>query len=146
MKGWKIAAAVGALALSVGGVSLAAPGAAKGATKPGAAKSSLAQGQEVAAKKAEALMTQLKMTEDQKKRARKVIANTQTQIKKIDAEGGTDQQKQQKAMPVLQKLREEMAKILTPEQNKQLAAMQVKPPAGHVHQKPGSAPLIPRPN
>ena len=138
MKGWRIAAAAGMLALSVGGASLAASG-----TKPaGGTDPAKAARVKQAEQRAETIMTQLKMTEDQKKRARKLFASTKAQIAKIDAAGGTDQQKQQKATPIVEKLRTDMAKILTPAQQKQLEAMEAQR-ANRAPGAPGAPPLPP---
>ena len=124
MKGWRIAAAAGILALSVSGASLAAPGAKPAGGTDAALRAS--QMKKQATQQFEAGMTQLKMTEEQKKRARKPFDSTMSEMTKINDSGGTPQQKQQKAAPVLQTLRTGMEKILTPEQLKQAKAMEAE--------------------
>jgi Spy/CpxP family protein refolding chaperone len=140
MNCWKMAAAAGVLALSVCGASLAAPGGKPAAKKVSAAPSAEA----VNAKRAEALMTQLKMTPDQKKRARAIILETQEKLKKISLGGAPSEIKQQKAKPVMEKLRVTMMKILTPEQQKQLDAMRAAGARQGAPAAPGAPPSAPR--
>ena len=148
MNGWKIAATAGALALAVCGGSFAAQGGKPGgktpAGKPGKKASAMPSAEAVNAKRAEELMTQLKMTPAQKKQARTIILETQEKLKKISLGGAPPEIKQQQAKPVMEKLRVTMMKIMTPEQQKQLEAMRAAGARQGAPGAPGAPPSAPR--